>query len=922
MRTQVRFATLGVALALCGALTSASIAAETPEGVISIPYTKFVLENGLTLIVHEDHKAPVVAVNIWYDVGSADEKPGKTGFAHLFEHLMFNGSENYDDDYMKPFDRVGATGMNGTTNFDRTNYFQVVPKTALDMALWMESDRMGHLLGAVTQDKLDEQRGVVQNEKRQGENQPYGKAFLTIFENTYPSGHPYDHSVIGSMDDLDAASLEDVHEWFKTYYGPANAVLAVAGDVEPEDVKRRVEKYFDDIPSGPPLIKPGPDVSMRTQPSWRTIQDRVPQARVYRAWNVAAFGNPDEQYLDILSDILTSGKSSRLYKRLVYDDQIATDVNSFNYTRQLGGLFVVSATAQPGGDLGAVERALDEEIARLIEEGPTPEELERTKTSQRAAFVRGIERVGGFGGKSDILAASQVYYGSPDAHEANQARILTATAQQVQDVAKRWLTPGVFTLEVVPFPEYSVAKTDVNREAGVPAVTEFPTGRFPERTRTTLSNGMKVILAHRDAVPVVELDLLLDAGYASDQFGLPGTASLAMGMLDEGTRSRTALQISDELDSLGATLNAGSDLDLSFVQMSALKENLDPSLDLYSDVILNPSFPDKELDRLRKLQLAAIQREKVQPFTMALRVFPRLLYGEGHAYGQPLTGSGTEESVARLDRAVLSEFHSTWFKPNNATLVVVGDTTLEELKPRLERLFSGWKQGEVPTKNLARVGQQPASVVYIVDRPGSEQSILFAGHVMPPKNNPDEFAIEALNHIFGGSFSARINMNLREDKHWSYGAGSVIVDTAAQRPFIVYSSVQTDKTADALAEIRKELTGIRPGGGRPPTPEELDKVKDQETLTLPGRWETNGAVLNDIVELVRFDLAEDYWSTYADRVRGLGLSDVKEQAEEELHPDRTVWVVVGDRSKVEAGIRELGLGEIRFIDADANPVGD
>jgi zinc protease len=922
MRAPVRFATPCVALTLCGVLTSASIAAETPEGVISIPYTKFVLENGLTLIVHEDHKAPVVAVNVWYDVGSADEKAGKTGFAHLFEHLMFNGSEHYDDDYFKPFDRVGATGMNGTTNFDRTNYFEVVPKTALDLALWMESDRMGHLVGAISQDKLDEQRGVVQNEKRQGENQPYGKAFLTIFENTYPAGHPYDHSVIGSMEDLDAASLEDVQEWFKTYYGTANAVLAVAGDVEPQDVKRRVEKYFGDIPSGPPLIKPGPDVSRRTQPSRRTIQDRVPQARIYKAWNVAAFGDPDEQYLDILSDILTSGKSSRLYKRLVYDDQIATDVNSFNYTRQLGGLFVVSATAQPGGDLGAVERALDEEIARLLEEGPTPEELDRSKTSQRAAFVRGIERVGGFGGKSDILAASQVYFGSPDAHEANQARILTATVQQVQQVAKRWLTPGVFTLEVVPFPDYSVVETDVDRSAGVPAVTEFPTGRFPERARTTLSNGMKVILAHREAVPLVELDLLLDAGYASDQFGLPGTASLAMGMLDEGTESRTALQISDELDSLGATLNAGSNLDMSFVQMSALEENLDPSLELFADVILNPSFPDKELERLRKLQLAAIQREKVQPFTMALRVFPRLLYGEGHAYGQPLTGSGTEESVAKLDRAVLSQFHTTWFKPDNATLVVVGDTTLEELKPDLERLFSGWKKGKVPTKNLARVEQQPASVVYIVDRPDSEQSILFAGHVMPPKNNPDEFAIEALNDIFGGSFSARINMNLREDKHWSYGAQSVIVDTAAQRPFIVYSSVQTDKTADALAEIRKELTGIRPGGDRPPTPEELDKVKDQETLTLPGRWETNDAVRDDIVELVRFDLPEDYWSTYADRVRALGLSDVKEEAEEVLHPARTVWVVVGDRSKVEAGIRELGLGEVRFIDADANPVGD
>jgi zinc protease len=366
----------------------------------------------------------------------------------------------------------------------------------------------------------------------------------------------------------------------------------------------------------------------------------------------------------------------------------------------------------------------------------------------------------------------------------------------------------------------------------------------------------------------------------------------------------------------------GSDLDLSFARMSALKENLQPSLELFADVVLNPSFPEKELERLRKQQLARIQREKVEPMSMALRVFPRLLYGEGHAYAQPLTGSGTEESVAKLDRDTLRQFHSTWFKPDNATLVVVGDTTLDELTPQLERLFAGWERGKAPKKNLGRVEHQPESVVYIVDRPDSEQSILFAGHVMPPKNNPNELAIDVLNGIFGDNFSARINMNLREDKHWTYGARSVIADAAAQRPFFVYAPVQTDKTKEALAEIHRELTGIRSGGERPPTPEELDRVKDQRTLTLPGRWETNEAVLDDIVEMVRFDLDEDYWDTFAGEVRALDLDDIEAQADAALQPEKTVWVVVGDRSKIEADVRELNLGEIRFIDADGNPVGD
>jgi zinc protease len=887
---------------------------------IEIPFEKFVLDNGLTLIVHEDRKAPIVAVNVWYHVGSSNEKTGKTGFAHLFEHLMFNGSENYNDDYFKPFDRVGATGMNGTTNFDRTNYFQVVPKTALDMALWMESDRMGHMLGAVDQARLDEQRGVVQNEKRQGENQPYGKVFITLFENTYPDGHPYDHSVIGSMADLDAATLEDVHEWFKTYYGAANAVLAVAGDVDAEDVKVRVEKYFGDIPSGPPLVRPDVNVAKRTRESRHVLQDRVPQGRVYKVWNVAAFGDADVEYLDIASDVLTNGKSSRLYKRLVYEDQIATGVTSFNYTRELGGVFVVYATAQPDQDLAEVEAVLNEEIAEFLANGPSSDELERSKSEQRAGFIRGLERVGGFGGKSDILAMSEVYLGSADGYKAVQKRILTAGTRDVHEAATRWLSEGAFTLEVRPFPDYSVIEGAVARAEGPPDVTDFPSGAFPDSETATLSNGLRVILAGRSAVPVVNLNLLLDAGYAADQFGLPGTASLALSMLDEGTESRSALEISDELATLGATLNAGSNVDMSSVSMSALKENLDASLDLYADVVLNPSFPETEFERLRKQTLARIQREKVQPVSMALRVFPRLLYGKDHAYGTPLTGSGTEESVKAIGLDALREFHGTWFKSDNATLIVVGDIGMDELLPKLETRFAEWSPGETPAKNLGRVDQQPSTAVYVVDRPDAEQSIIFAGHVMPPKNDPADLQIEAMNDILGGSFTARINMNLREDKHWSYGARSMIFDAAGQRPFFVYASVQTDKTKESMAEIKKELTGIRSRGSRPPTYDELAKIKDKKTLTLPGRWETNGAVMADIVEMVRFDLPEDHWNTFAGEVRALTLEDIRQQADRALQPGHMVWVVVGDKAKVVEGIRELRLGEIRHIDADGNPI--
>ena len=888
--------------------------------IVDIPYTKYVLDNGLRLIVHEDHKAPIVAVNVWYDVGAGDEKIGKTGFAHLFEHLMFNGSEHFNDDYFKPFDRVGATGMNGTTNQDRTNYFQVVPTTALDMALWMESDRMGHMRAAVDQARLDEQRGVVQNEKRQGENQPYGKVFLTIFENTYPDGHPYDHSTIGSMEDLNAASLADVHEWFDTWYGAANAVLVVAGDVEAEDVKARVEKYFGHIASGPPLIKPDVSLARRSEPSRIVLQDRVPQARVYKVWNVATVKDRSVDHLSLASDVLAAGKSSRLYKRLVYDDQIATSVNAFVMTRQFGSLFLVFATAQPGQDLAEVEAVLDEELQAFLASGPTAAELSRAQASQRASFIRGVERIGGFGGKSDVLAASEVYLGSPDGHRRQQENILSATVADVHGAATEWLDDGVLTVEVRPFATYTTTETTLDRSSGPPEVTDFPSASFPARETAELDNGLSVILARRDAVPVVNLTMLLDAGYASDQFALPGTARMAMGMLDEGTTSRGALEISDTLDSLGATLGAGSNLDVSTVSMSALVENLDESLDLFADVILNPSFPEDEFERQQQQQLAGIGREKVQPVAMGQRVLPRILYGEGHAYSNPLTGSGTEESVGALDVDALRAFHDTWFRPNNATLIAVGDIAMDELLPAIEARFAGWETGDVPAKNLADVEPQPGTVVYLIDRPDSAQSIIFAAQVAPPKGDPANLRIEAMNDIIGGGFTSRINLNLREDKGWSYGARAILLDAAGQRPYYAFAPVQTDRTAESMAEIDKEIRGIRSGGARPPTADELAKVTDQNTLTLPGRWETNGAVMASLIEMARFDLPDDYWDTFADAVRGVGLSDVSAQADRVLQPDNLVWIVVGDRVRIEEKIRGLGLGEMRFLDADGNPV--
>jgi len=902
--------TLLASLLLCAGMYAQTAAVE-------IPYQKFVLDNGLTVIVHEDHKAPIVAVNIWYHVGSKNEKPGKTGFAHLFEHLMFGGSENFHGRYIDAMERVGATDLNGTTNNDRTNYFQNVPTSALDYTLWLESDRMGHLLGSFDEKTLTLQRGVVQNEKRQGENQPYGITEQLITENTYPHGHPYSWTVIGSMEDLNAASMNDVKEWFKTYYGPSNAVLVLAGDIDFKTAKEKVQKYFGDIPPGPPISKQEVWVAKMTGTHRGWAQDRVPQARIYKVWNVPQYGTADADYLTLVSRCLSAGKVSRLYKRLVYDDQIATDVQAFVDENEIGGQFLIMATARPDQPLSKVEKEADEELARFLESGPEPQELERVKTQFVAGFIRGVDRIGGFGGKSDVLARGQAFLGNPDAYKVQLERVRNATADDLTSAARRWLSDGVYALEVHPFPSYKAGTESADRSK-MPDIGTPPELKLPKLERATLSNGLKVILAERHEIPLVEFRLQVDAGYAADQFATPGTASMTAALLDGGTQKRTALQISEEAALLGAQIRAFSSLDVSTVSLSALKSNLDRSLELYADVIQNPSFPESDFLRQQKQQIAAIQREKVTPIPMALRVFPGLLYGGSHAYGNPLTGSGTEASVSKLTREDLSKFHDTWFKPNASTLIVVGDTTLSELTPKLEKLLDGWKRGDVPKKNIGTVQYAAKPLVYILDRPGAIQSVILAGEIAPPRNNPDEIAIEAMNDILGGNFGARINMNLREDKHWSYGARSFYWDARGQRPFVVFAPVQTDKTKESLIELNKELRGIL--GDKPPTQDELAKVQANETLSLPGSRETMNEVANSIQTLVEFGLPDDYYDKYAGRVRALTVSDMEAIAKRVERPDNLLWVVVGDRAKIEAGVREVNLGEVKFLDADGKPI--
>jgi len=883
-----------------------------------IKYTKFTLKNGLTVLVHEDRKTPVVAVNTWYHVGSKNEKVGKTGFAHLFEHLMFSGSDNFNHTYLTAMERIGATDLNGTTNQDRTNYFQNVPTSMLDYALFAESDRMGHLLGTVDQKKLDIQRGVVQNEKRQGENQPYGIAWELLTTNTYPVGHPYSWTVIGRMEDLDAASMTDVQDWFKQNYGPNNTVLVLSGDISPEEAREKAERFYGAIPPGPPLAKYDAWIAKRTGTHRTVAQDRVPQTRIYRTWNVPGAHTPEEALLDLAAQVLGRGKTSRLYKRLVYKEQLATSATASDDASEIGGQFDMTLTARPGADTARMERLADEELQALMKSGPSEAELRLAKTTILAQYTRMIERVGGFGGKSDLLASCETYTGNPDCYKVYLQRIKDATPATVKKAMNDWLSDGDFILQIDPYPTGLAASNTGLDRSKAPQAGKAMSLKLPPMQRTTLSNGLKVVLAERHEAPIVNLQMLVDSGYAADTAAMPGVASFALRMLEEGTARRSSLQIGEELESLGANFGSGANLDGAFVSMNALKATLAPSLAIYADLVLNPAFPQNEFARLQKDRLAAIAREKVDPQGIALRVLPGLVYGKDHAYGLPFGGTGTEEAVERMTRADLAKFHATWFKPNNATLLVVGDTTLAEITPQLEKAFASWKPGDVPKKVIAPVAAPAKPLVYLVDRPGALQSVIVGAQLAPPRNSPDALPLEIVNDVFGGTFSSRINMNLREDKHWSYGVRSTVSPAIGQRLFFSTSPVQTDKTAPALKELVSEYRNI--AGARPVAGDELKFAQENRTLRLPGSFETAGQLSGAYATILQYGLPDDYFNTYTEKALALTPQQANALAARSYVPGSLVWVVVGDMGKVEKDVRALNLGEVRRIDADGKPL--
>jgi len=883
---------------------------------VAIPHQVFKLANGLTVVVHEDHKAPIVAVSTWYNVGSKDEPKTKTGFAHLFEHLMFNGSDNLPGDFFTYLQQIGATDYNGTTWFDRTNYFESVPKAAIERALFMESDRMGYLLGAVTQEKLDNQRGVVQNEKRQGDNEPGGLVEYEVLGNLFPEGHPYHHSTIGSMADLDAASLADVKRWFIDKYGPNNAVLVIAGDITPDEARPLVEKYFGAIDTGPVNTPAAADVPTLAAPKSIVMKDRVAAVQIQRQWAVPGLLSDQLAALDLGGSILGGLSSSRLDNKLVRDEKIAVGVTAGLQAFQRIGLFEVTATVKPGVDPALVEKRLDEILADFLANGPTEDEVRRAATRDVAGRIRGLEQVGGFGGKAVALAEGQVYAGDSNFYKRTLDQYARTTPAEIRAAMQQWLSRPVFTIRLEPGdrPPYEEAKAKPAKKSAdiktpkverpIPPIGASVPLDFPTVEHVQLSNGVKLAYAQRTAVPITQLALSFDAGFSADAPNARGLQNLTLTLLDEGADGMTSQQIAEAEERLGAEIGASGSADRSAVALSALSANLAPSLDLLADIVQRPTFDPGEIERVRTQILTSIAQAQKDPNSIGTRVLPALLYGETHPYAT--TAIGYAEAVKGFSRDDIDGFKQRWLRPDNLEIFVVSNLPLAELLPQVEERFGTWATPAVPKgeKSFSPPPPRPmAQRIVLVDRPGSPQSVILGGQVTPIDPRGEIAPVTAANDILGGNFLSRINMDLRETKGWSYGVRGTAQLTAKLVPYIVNAPVQADRTADSITALSQQIRGFL--GAKGVTDEELTRTITNLVGRLPGQFETSGAVLGAMQTNALYGRPDNYYELLAGKYRAQTRVSLDDALRGEVDPNGFVWVVVGDAAKIRPQLEKL-----------------
>jgi len=889
-----------------------------PPSIPSLPFERLVFANGLQLILHIDRKLPIVHVNQWYHVGSKNERPGRTGFAHLFEHLMFEGSKNAPGGYFSFVEKAGANlregGVNGTTSEDRTNYFATVPSGNLEYLLWLESDRLATVGDYLTQENLDAQREVVRNERRQTlENQSYGRAFKTIVENLFPTGHPYSWPVIGSHEDLIAATLSDVKEFFHTFYTPNNLSLCIAGDFDRDEAVRLAERYFGTIEPGPVLTRPKLWRTALTGERVLELTDRVPQERIYMVWPGVEYFHPDQAPLELASLILSDGLAARLGRALVYEKQLCSNVSSFNDSSEIAGLFMVIATIRPGIDRGRVEATIASELSKLARTGPTENELKRAKSKWEFDFISGLERIGGFGGKADRLNAFNTYLGDPGMTPELMRRYQRVRVADVKRVAARWL--DTHDRLIVRFmPERSAKPTiSMPDRTATPAFGADRTLDLPEVQTTRLPNGLALYVVERNDLPKVVVSLNVRAGSVLDPEGKSGTAHLVVSTIDRGTKTKSALQIEEAYGNLGTALGGATAREFSSLSFDVLKKNLDPAMRLLSEVVLHAQFPKDEYARERQIHLDSLKQEESNPGALAGRLRLLLTFGETHPYGRP--SRGLPSSVIGIERNDIAEFHRQHWIPQDGALIMTGAISLKEAETLAKRYLGSWRGKRVPPRKIGAVDANVLKRVYLADRPESAQTVISQMNRIPGRGTNDYYALRLADAVWGGGgFMTRLNLNLREDKGYSYGVFSGMALFSEAGLWFSSGSVQTDKTKESLIELQKELADL--GGARPITAEELQRARVTRLRGYAQQFESLARIAGQVAELWLFGLALDEWKRELIAIGNVSLEEVNRAAATYAVERQASMLLIGDRAKIEPQLREAGFNEIIVIDEE------
>lgn len=911
---------------------------------VEVPARLETLGNGLRVLFHEDRRLPVVHVALWYHVGSKNERPWRTGFAHLFEHLMFEGSRHNNTHFLRLMEKAGASlaagGVNGTTSHDRTNYYETVPREALGLVLWAESDRMAYLLDVLDQQRLDTQREVVRNERLQRmDNVPYGTVWEKMLHALYPPGHPYSWDVIGDMEHLAAADISEVHDFFRSWYSPNNAVLVVAGDYDERRALELVRRYFGPIPPGREPGRPRFPASTLTTTRRIVVPERVPHARLYCGWPTTPFFHEDEPALDMLSDVLSDGLNSRLYRRMVYEDRTASGVSAFHFSLESAGIGGVVATARPDTPLSRLRDQMDEELSRIAEEGPTEDELARVKAETQVAFVDGLERLAS---KADLLARYATFVGDPAKLSEHWVRYRAVTTDDVRRVARQYLlAPRVELLygepgaegepPVVPVPpgpdEWSEPPVSGRRRDPRPP-PEPNRSRPPRRGRAgrfdpplpedrRLENGVRLFVLPRRDLPKIVGTITMPGGRVDEPRSLAGLASLTAEMLSRGTKSRSASEFEAELHRIGADLGAGAGTETISLSFSCLSEHLEPTLELTADLLLNPAFHAEELERIVPLRLDGLKQSRADPNSVARRIVRRTAFSDRHPYGW----RGDEASLPAICVDDLTRFHRDLFVPDEASLVVCGDLGPDEAAGAFDEFFRGWKSVGAPRRSAAP--DPPAAKTGILLHGmgvESPQAVVSWRKQGPERMTPDRYALRLALFILGGGFSSRLNLNLRERMGATYGAFAGSRGFCRRSLLTASASVNIEQAEPAIRELLSEISALA-SGSRPVRLGELQEAKLAMKRAYAQQFETRAGTRGVITGVLRRGEPISSLREYPGRIDAVTRDEVAEAASRHLGPEGSALVVVGDADRLTPGLTDLGLGPVRRMDAEGAPLG-